>query len=84
VGKEGSLTFGPDGAARVSYYDETARDLKFAIQLPDDSWAIQTLDSVGDVGRHTSIAVDELGNAHISYEDRTNDTVKYALIAAPE
>jgi hypothetical protein len=84
VGKEGSLAFGPDGAARVSYYDETGKDLKFAIQLPDESWAIQTVDTTGDVGRYTSIAIDALGQAHISYLDSTNGDIKYALIAAPE
>ena len=28
--------------------------------------------------------VDALGNAHIAYEDRTNDNAKYAIVAAPE
>lgn len=58
--------------------------MKYAVQLPGQPWALQSVDSVGDVGRHTSIAVDDLGQAHISYYDVTGTNLKYALIAAPE
>ena len=39
---------------------------------------IHTVDSAGNVGLETSIALDEDGNSHISYLDRTNDSLKYA------
>ncbi|MFQ6060222.1 MAG: fibronectin type III domain-containing protein [Thermoplasmata archaeon] len=42
------------------------------------SWNIHTVDSVGNVGEYTSIAVDSEGNPHISYWDRDNWALKYA------
>ncbi|MHB1455193.1 MAG: zinc-ribbon domain-containing protein [Saccharofermentanales bacterium] len=41
-------------------------------------WTIETIDSPGDVGQHSSLAVDRLGHPHISYFDYTNDKIKYA------
>jgi hypothetical protein len=78
------LAFDALGVARVSFYDESNRDLKYAIRLGATGWASETLDSPGDVGRYTSIEVDVSGNAHIAYYDNTNSDAKYALVAAPE
>jgi PGF-pre-PGF domain-containing protein len=44
----------------------------------DMDWTTQVVDSVGDVGGFTSIAVDASGHPHISYHDYTNRDLKYA------
>jgi PGF-pre-PGF domain-containing protein len=41
-------------------------------------WTIETVDSDGDVGWYTSLALDELGNPRISYYDWTNSHLKFA------
>ncbi|MCK5561825.1 MAG: hypothetical protein KAJ51_14595, partial [Thermoplasmata archaeon] len=41
-------------------------------------WNISTVDSAGDVGGETSIALDTSNHPHISYHDLTNYDLKYA------
>jgi PKD repeat protein len=41
-------------------------------------WYIETVDSVGDVGELTSLALDARGFPHITYRDETNRNLKYA------
>ena len=48
------------------------------LALADSGWNIQTVDSIGNVGKNTSLAVDASGNPHISYQDSTNDDLKYS------
>ena len=46
-----------------------------------DSWMFSTIDSTGDVGLQSSIAVDSNSGVHISYLDNTNGDLKYATNA---
>ncbi len=41
-------------------------------------WYVGTLDSSGDVGKFSSIAIDRYDSPHISYCDVTNGYLKYA------
>ena len=84
VGKYTSLTLNAANIPFISYYDETNGDLKLKYQTPLHIWApAVTVDAGGpldvDVGWYTSIALDNLGNPHISYYDYTDGDLKYAF-----
>ena len=42
------------------------------------NWAVETVDSAGDVGWSTSLALDQYGRPRISYLDWSNPALKYA------
>lgn len=46
--------------------------------LADGTWSIETVDSAGEVGLFTSLALDSDDNPHISYTDYSNTDLKYA------
>jgi len=81
VGKYNSLAIGSDGFTRISYYDETNGDLKFAQCLDHNcmSRATTTIDAAGDVGwRYTSLKIGSDGLVRISYYDASNKDLKFA------
>ena len=65
----------------ISYYDATNGNLRVARSntLPNQ-WKAETVDSVGNVGWYTSIALAPSGGCfvHVSYWDVTNTNLKYA------
>lgn len=65
------------GQFHLAYYDETRRDLIYTRGGPGN-WTHYLMDAVGDVGTHTSIAVEENGTVHIAYRDETNGDLKIA------
>lgn len=60
----------------VSYQDNNA-DLKYATNA-SGSWVTLVIDATGSIGAHNSLKVDTSGKAHISYDDATNQELKYA------
>jgi hypothetical protein len=64
----------------ISYQDNANRDLKYA-RLSGTTWLTETVDSAGDVGWYTSLALDSRNNPRISHVDSTNRTVKYAWLS---
>lgn len=56
----------------------TSTGVEAAPSQDGSEWQIETVDSLGDVGWDTSIALDDCGNPHISYYDSTEGTLKYA------
>jgi len=77
-----SLALDSRGYPRITYYDDTHQDLKYA-SWNGSSWEIQTPDSQGSVGRWNSLALDSSGYPCITYYDSTNRRLKYAE-GAPE
>ena len=91
VGSFTSIAIDSNGYVHISYYDCgeltggfcTKGDLKYATNA-SGSWKTYTIDSEGDVGEWTSIAIDSNGKVHISYLDDTNNDLKYATNAEVE
>ncbi len=82
VGSGTSIALGADGLPVISYWDSTNADLKVA-KCNDTACAggnetLSTVDSAGDVGRFTSVALGADGLPVISYFDNTNDDLKVA------
>jgi len=79
VGQYTSIRIGSDGLPVISYYDVTNGNLKVAHCADAACSASDTqtaVDSSGDVGRYTSIAIGADGLPVVSYLDFTNGDLK--------
>ncbi|MBI2590935.1 MAG: tail fiber domain-containing protein [Candidatus Blackburnbacteria bacterium] len=79
AGQYASITIGTDGLPVISYYDGTNFDLKI-VKCGNASCSsgntTNTIDSTGDVGIQSSIAIGTDGYPVISYNDSTNGDLK--------
>jgi hypothetical protein len=85
IGLSTSVAMDPRGNAWVSYRDVTAAALKVAHYVGsggnciDTAWSCTTVDDpTNSVGNYSSIAIDSSGNAWVSYQDITANTMKVA------
>jgi hypothetical protein len=85
VGLHGALAVDGAGRLHVSYYDDTNDDLKYATCAAGCTapagWQTVTVSASGNVGQHTSLAVQADGRIHLGYYDVTNGDLRYATCA---
>lgn len=83
VGAFSSIALDSAGRPNISYYDMVNKDLRYAywdgVWGGPGSWNVTVLDSVGDVGKYTSLVIDQATDTrHLCYYDFTNGNLKYA------
>jgi hypothetical protein len=81
VGMDSSLALDQNGNAHIAYYGWTTDNSRSFLRYANNvagGWITQTINSGGQVGRYTSLAVDSSGNVHISYYDAANSALRYA------
>ncbi|MCH2642389.1 MAG: putative Ig domain-containing protein, partial [Candidatus Thalassarchaeum sp.] len=84
VGIWTSIAIDSNDAVHISYYDTTNGGLKYATCSSGcttaSNWDNVSVDTTGDVGRYSSIAIDSNDAVHISYLDYTNRDLKYIVL----
>lgn len=82
VGRYTSIVLGKHKEPYISYYNSTQGDLKLANREPNSStWIVKTVDSAGNVGLYTSIALNNSPEQKpfiTYYADSPNNDLKYA------
>ncbi|MBT60265.1 MAG: hypothetical protein CMA63_01765 [Euryarchaeota archaeon] len=77
-----SIAIDSNDAVHISYYGPANDDLKYATCSSGcttaSNWDDASVDTSGDVGGFTSIAIDSKNAVHISYYDYTNHDLKLA------
>jgi hypothetical protein len=94
VGVYTSIAIDSSGKSHISYYDYDSGELKYATNsgvtpgtgnCTNTNWDCETADNGGgggDAGAYTDIAIDSVGNIHISYNDWKNGRLKHATNAS--
>ncbi|MGH7427628.1 MAG: Ig-like domain-containing protein [Candidatus Methylomirabilaceae bacterium] len=73
------------GRVHVTYFENDGGDLRYATcagPCSPAAWTAGIVDTAGRLGIGSSLLVDSHGVLHVTYEDQTNGTVKYATCAA--
>jgi hypothetical protein len=74
-----SLQFDAFDRPVISYYFKSSGDLRFAYLSGAATWNVSTIDSSGDVGRYSSLALNPAtGRWTMAYEDTSHGWFKYA------
>jgi hypothetical protein len=83
VGRGCKVAVDGPGDPRYSYYDATRGQLRFAKPLTTGGWDVTVVDSLGDVGRFSTLWVDpETGLSQIGYYNATKGWVRFAYEVA--
>jgi len=78
-GSSNGIAYDAAGRLYLAYYDEVAKNLKFAVRDAAGVWGnVTTVDSGLMAGQFVSLALDSLGHAGIAYYDANNADLKYA------
>ncbi|MBS3817382.1 MAG: hypothetical protein KGY76_07460 [Candidatus Thermoplasmatota archaeon] len=77
-----SFALDSEDKPHVCYYS-TSLDFRYTTKK-DGKWTVGTVDSEGYVGMYPSIALDDNGDAHMSYYDFSDENLKYARTSGVE
>ena len=79
VGAYSSIALDSSSNPRIAYHANSGFNLKFASYF-GSYWTTSIIASAGDVGTHTSMAVDSNDAIHISYFDDSTDDLGYITL----
>ncbi|MEC8106154.1 MAG: putative Ig domain-containing protein, partial [Candidatus Thermoplasmatota archaeon] len=86
VGWFTSIAIDSNDAIHISYFDNQADNLNYATCssgcTTGSNWSQVSVDTPGNVGSQSSIAIDSNDAIHISYTDGTNGRLKYATCSS--
>ncbi len=74
-----SLLFDRNNHPVIAYYRKTTGDLRAASRDAGGEWSVTQVDTNGDVGRSTAIAIDGAGRIGVAYEYSSGGDLKYAV-----
>jgi hypothetical protein len=78
-GSSNGIAYDAAGRLHLAYYDEVAKNLKYAVRSAAGVWGgITTVDGGFMAGQFVSLSLDSLGRAGIAYYDANNADLKYA------
>lgn len=85
VGRYSSLSFTATGVPWVSYYDSTNTSIKVATRVgiggsgcASPAWSCTTIETTGDVGLYSSLAIGSDETVWVAYQDTTNSDLRIA------
>ena len=79
-GQYADIKYDTKGNLHLAYYDDVARDLKYAVRDTHGSWSpIQTIDNTFEAGVDASMAIADNGTIGIAYSSSNVGDLKYAF-----